>query len=843
MRVGIKRLLMLLCSMLLMVTIVSIGYVIPKALESTSRNEQYAPSEYNVSVQKSEGYSKIYENRNFEYYYSSGKTILRIVNKNTGFAWQTGAGNLKNSEIASKCSSVSRYSDEYYACAIDVGPTKRGSNTEETYAETNGLLYFTYFDSSNNNTVRKTFTETNFYGHKSYANEWMFKVSYVERSGDELRNEFNINMRFTFNEDGFDVNIFDGDVTGISADKISSIVPLPRLGQSGGKVFQCRIDEVDEDGKGECKFNDTSTMIDNPNTNLDGYIFVPDGSGALIRFDNVKYYPSNNSTYYFDMYGDPYRDSYTDSEFQGSFEIHEKKFVPTKHISMPVWGVAYGNDQDAFVAYVKKGAEYFGLIYQGRTDSYEYASIQPRFERNRTYTYKFGDGKTTQSLSSDEVYHYDISISYNFLSGDGSDGRLPANYVGMALKYRDYLQKNHLVNEDVDVQVGPKVDFLLSDVKTGIIGYTQVDVTTTDDVVNILNDLHTDGLNNIQSTLYGWQNGGASKGKPWNVDYNSSVGGKRGIKDILELASNYDYRINFAQQYAMLSEAQTKSYNAYCVKTLARTYGYYVLSDIVKPLTWWVYVNADVEGKWLNNQAKTLAKLGDNIGISTIGMSTLLVPDYGKRLSYKDAANALYQATKDAKNNYNVRLTGDTPNSYLWRNYESFTNISVYNSQYQCETDSVPFYEIVFGGLVNMYAEYANFSFYDEISQLKMIDYNLNPSFIITAKENSDIMYTNSRDWFSTSYDRFHPIINNICDKVLPILNEVKGKTVVNRKVVELESGELGLYVNTYATYKDSKIGDDKTVIAINYLTHDVTYNYNGNDVVVKARSAVKLGG
>ena len=149
--------------------------------------------------------------------------------------------------------------------------------------------------------------------------------------------------------------------------------------------------------------------------------------------------------------------------------------------------------------------------------------------------------------------------------------------------------------------------------------------------------------------------------------------------------------------------------------------------------------------------------------------------------------------------------------------------------------------EIVFSGIVNLYAEYANFSFYDKTSQLKMIDYNLNPSFIITAEESEDIMYTNARDWFSTGYENYHAIINEICDTVLPVLELTQGKTMINREVVEFENKALGLYVNTYATVNNGQTGNDKTVIAINYFDYPVTYNYNGQTHTIPAMSAVEI--
>ena len=842
MRAGIKRLLIILGAAVLTIACVTISYFkITDALESTNRNELYAPERYNVQTTNTsqEGYVKIYENNNFEYFYNSNKTILKILNKKSGFVWSTGADTETKANTLNRCTNVGKDSSDYYSCILDIGPSRTGADNENGYAEINGLLYFTYLDKNTASKQRETVkaltknTTSTLLGHSSLSNEWMFKLTYAKDDFD-----FKFNLRFTFTEDGFDIHMYDEDVYGESRPLVEAIYPLPRLGQSGGKILKGRFVDEDGDGIGDVVFDDLNNITDNPNTNLSGYIFVPDGSGALIRFDNIKYY-SQNKTFYYDMYMDPYRENPDQQEFQSAIYTKEPDYVAKKHISMPVWGVSYGNNQDAFVAYVTEGSEYFGLSYQGRSTTFEYASIQPRFERNRKYTFVFGSSTSTLILDEKSIYTYDFGVSYNFLQGDGSDGTLPANYVGMALKYRSYLEKNGLIRKDVDLMTGPRVDFLICDVKEGLFGTEDVNVTTCDDIVNILSELNSDGISQINSTLFGWQTGGISKAKPWTTKYNKKVGGKAGFKEVVNKANEFGYKINFYQQYGLINSLQVKSFNAYCVKALSRDYGAYVLSDSNKPITWWEYVNANVSGRWLNRQANELAKLGDNVGITTGGISTLLIPDYGKKMSYKDSANALYQATKQAATK--VSLTGDTPNSYLWRNYDSFTNLSVYNSQIQCETDSVPFLEIVFSGLVNLYAEYANFSFYDKISQLKMIDYNLNPSFIISATENSNIMYTNARDWFTTAYNNYHDIINEICSTVLPILNEIKGKTIIKREVVEFESGALGLYVNTYASVNNGNIGNDKTVIAVNYFDYDVNYNFNGQDVLIKAKSAQKL--
>ncbi len=843
MQAGIKKIFITLGVMLCAVACISIGYGSSKktnALEQTNRNESYSPSEYNIAINNTDGYTKIYENKNFEYYYSSSKNIFKFLNKKSGFVWSSGADNYTEAEALSKYSDIKQYSKEYYEAVIDVGPMGNGKATNQHYAEINALLYFTYFTQSKSNVESKTnkvFTKSSLFGHNKYSNEWMVKLESITEVSGVVVNEFKFNIRLTFTETGFDLNMYDEDIYGKSKDYVEAIFPFPCLGQSGGKMIQCRIKSPDARGYGACDFSDLSTISDNPKTNLNGYIFVPDGSGALIRFDNVKYY--DNTKYYYDVYSDPYRDFYEKKEFDKGNTIEEPDYVKEKHISMPVWGVAYGNNQDAFVAYATKGSEYFGLVFRGRSHTYEYSSIQPRFERNRTYIVRFSGKTSTQMLTSDEIFHYDIGLSYNFLTGDGKNGELPANYVGMALKYRDYITKNHLIKEDVKIENGPKVDFLICDVKEGIFGYSDVDITSFEQTRNILNELHNSNISHITSTLYGWQNGGITMAKPWTTKYNSNAGGINGLKRLISDAAAYGYDIDLYQQYGMINKAQMSNFNAYCVKALSRDYGIYILADKSKPITWWEYTNADNAGIWLNKQADAIKDLGENVGITTGGISTLLVPDYGKKLTYAQAANSLYQSTKEASSK--VTLSGDTPNLFLWKNYEKFTNISVYNSQYQCETDSVPFMEIVLSGLVNMYAEYANFSFYDEIAQLKMIDYNLNPSFIITANENTDVMYTNARDWFSTAYTSYKDMIINISNKVTPLLNLVQGKTIINREVAEFADGSLGLYINTYATYKDGKIANDKTTIAINYFDYPVEYTYNNKKYTIDALSAMEL--
>ena len=63
--------------------------------------------------------------------------------------------------------------------------------------------------------------------------------------------------------------------------------------------------------------------------------------------------------------------------------------------------------------------------------------------------------------------------------------------------------------------------------------------------------------------------------------------------------------------------------------------------------------------------------------------------------------------------------------------------------RYTMETDSVPLISFILNDYMEVYAEYSNFSFYDKESILRMTDFNLLPSFMLT-KESSHLPHYNS---------------------------------------------------------------------------------------------------
>lgn len=137
-----------------------------------------------------------------------------------------------------------------------------------------------------------------------------------------------------------------------------------------------------------------------------------------------------------------------------------------------------------------------------------YTYAYPSFKFNSEFYQVINQAGESYRKTQDEPNKFDISMTYQFLSGDGSDGKPAADYTGMAKAYRQHLIDNGTLTEKTaDGNIPIRIDFLMSDSKKGVFSTQEVDVTTVDDVRSILDKILDDGISNINSGLIGWQSG------------------------------------------------------------------------------------------------------------------------------------------------------------------------------------------------------------------------------------------------------------------------------------------------------------------------------------------------
>ena len=599
---------------------------------------------------------------------------------------------------------------------------------------------------------------------------------------------------------GFDVEIRDHEITGEDANYINYINIMPFLGAYGGK---------------QTEYNPVTGAWDIPvlKPRQDGYVFVPDGSGALIDF---KDYESSLSGYTGFVYGGDMAQYASNLQFVQSS-------VPTKQPLMPVFGIAYESLSKAFVSYATKGAEYMEIISRPNdsSDSYNltnYTISFPRFLYNGRYSQVYNQAGDTYISAFEERNHFDLSINYTFLEEDPT-------YQGMANTYRAYLLSNNqlfLKEASLATTIPLRVDFLMADAKKSLIGTEDVVVTTIDDVDHILSDLTYLGITNINSGLYGYQKGGITLGKKTAPNYSRAIGTAADFQRVITEWKNQGVSISMAQNIAEINDVSTSLTN------IANKHinGQYMVMidpmhvDGITNRTYYVRPAKVVE--YIEKQVSSIKNMGFS-DITYEGYTQWLYSDTSKNQSMTDTIQRYQEVAEWIQQKYATNHV--SPNQYLWAYTDRFLQTPMFNSQYIVETETVPFLQMVLHGTMELYATYANFSFYEQKDLLKMIDYNTYPSFILTQEPAYKLQKTNAQDYFSTEYAINQALIEQVYQTVSQALNPVMNATWVARTEVM-----PNVYMNTY---------NNGVSILINYQTQAV--NYAGH--IVTAQSYLVIGG
>ena len=152
-----------------------------------------------------------------------------------------------------------------------------------------------------------------------------------------------------------------------------------------------------------------------------GYSFVPDGSGALINFNNHK---SGMGGYSQWVYGGDPADVDTDAAFVG------------EKVSLPVFGAA--TDNGAYLGIIEDGAEQAAIQAYTSGTRTMFNNVYPSFTLIPSNTLVVGSGVQTNVYGTDYLTPR-ISVSYYPLSSGQED------YAGMAAVYRQYLLDNGLI--------------------------------------------------------------------------------------------------------------------------------------------------------------------------------------------------------------------------------------------------------------------------------------------------------------------------------------------------------------------------------------------------------------
>ncbi|NOU96826.1 hypothetical protein GC093_26920 [Paenibacillus sp. LMG 31456] len=510
----------------------------------------------------------------------------------------------------------------------------------------------------------------------------------------------------------------------------------------------------------------------------DGYMLIPDGAGALIRFKENQL--NVNKLYDESVYGQ-------DNAFGGMSNNRNR-------IMMPVFGMKA--DSKAFVAVLDKGEEYAEIVASpsGVLSNYNWVTAQMNFRASylQFTSRNSPDEWGFPAYNKEELFGSDRVVRYYLLDKTKSD------YVGMAQAYRDYLMKEKgLKPLDVtDPNLPMHVDIIGGDREKGIVSDRYLNLTNTSDATQMVTSLQNKGVKNMSFTFMGWQNGGYSSfGKTLPVD--SRIGGDSGMKAFIDYAHSTKSRVYLDTEYA----ANNTGGGGFDEKYHAMTNlaGRSITLGLLYNNSRVPMVSEKFNEATMKKDLKAFKEMGiDGLAVNRTGQRLFSDYNSGYGSPRNEARNTQERILKNIKEELGG-VRGKSSNFYALP-YINHIQTMIYDHSYDLFTDeAVPFAQIAAHGLITYSSEYVNNRQEDVKDFLRDIEYGAVPSFIFTRAETKEyvnaygIRYYNTyfpswESFAAEQYKQYNEALGDVQNQFISshktLANNVKETTYANGKRV-----------------------------------------------------------
>ena len=535
-------------------------------------------------------------------------------------------------------------------------------------------------------------------------------------------------------------------------------------------------------------------------SSVPGYMFVPDGTGSLIRFGDTT---RAKNMFYGRYYG-------ADLGIT-AFEPWDPLVTTPNPISFPVFGMVHGEGEHAFLSIVEKGSAYGELQVHPAGIITNFNFLYHTFIYNETYfqaTNRSGAGVTTVQRQTNA---FDAVVHYRFLTGDES------NYVGMAQSYQQYLVDNGRLRR-VDVSnpnIGIRLEFLGGDKERVLFWNRFIPMTTISQMREILAGLQ---LQNPDVIYYGWQPYGATSVPPTSLALEGGLGSMSDLRALAEeiKAGGGHFSLYLDPQAALWDEPGYSPRNdlAMAITNVSMEgYNRYPVN---------YFTLAALQERYDRFTSDYSAQLEAGLALDSIGY--ILYSDYrdSTRLN-REAAIEAYQTLLSRSPQ---RLGFYRPNDYLFGVAHAYYDMPLGDNGYIYTTEPVPFLPAVLSGYVPYYGAALNFSSDGRNDLLRHVEYGIYPSYFLTYEDTATMLDTPSAWIYTSAYDQWGDHIRETYAWMNVLLAPVRGQEIVAH-----ERLATGVFVTRY--------GNDMQIV-VNYT--DRPFDYGGITVEAKDARLVENG-
>lgn len=483
-------------------------------------------------------------------------------------------------------------------------------------------------------------------------------------------------------------------------------------------------------------------------TEDDGYMFVPDGSGAIIKLNNGK---GNYTSYSQPIFG------------RDITQVKEVAPDEMEQAYLPVMAMVKGSNGLVMIA------------SEGETFATANASVS--YAKNDASSYN--NCYFTFTIRSNDNYYMtgDSATIIVFEEGDGTikvpqvavryypvtSAEETVTYGEIADVYRNYLVDEEGMTAKVEANEAPLyVDFFGGTLKPKSIVGIPVDIktafTTFEQAIEIAAELKGLGVEDMVISYNDWSDDSMSSKIDTAKSVASVVGGKGGLKDMMEYAASEGFDF-----YATIT-GNTFESNGNGFWTLFDT-AYRVSKSYARPYNYHIAFGSPEVGvapalmapKSINKLADKVSKNLDKLGVPGAGlgnMSELLWSDFSNknrtnRLETAQYIISYYNSVREATG----KVIADSPNAFLIPHVDAINNLTLQSSQFKIVDADIPFYQMVIHGYISYATEAINASADSNELFLKAIAAGSNVHYDFMHENGTKLVNTDYVKLFYACYD------------------------------------------------------------------------------------------
>ena len=526
----------------------------------------------------------------------------------------------------------------------------------------------------------------------------------------------------------------------------------------------------------------------------EGYLIIPDGSGALIHFNNGR---TGAAIYQQDVYG---RDD--------ALTIR-KAATTTYDVNMPLFGIV--RNGRALMAVVENGdyQAQLNAMVNGQLTGYSNAYFAAQYIHMEANTIMPGSEHSTDVMLPTNTFRDmgNFTVRYYPLAAEN------ATYADVAAAYRAQLGLKESIADAATQQLEmvasiPSIDTFLG------VPYESVRVLTSyEQAAQTLRDFAAEGLNDLTLRYTGWSKQSVRGKMVTGLDLDKRLGGKKAFDGLRQAVKETGAEMVLAVDLIDIYEdgngywslfAATDSVNSTAkqVPEFLQSTGYQDPEG--KP---WYLLSPDKVPEAARKLAENLSGQVEGISLSVLGNT--VYSSFGKTGISRTSAGAYWTDALKTLSGSMQNLSARTASSYAFPYIQQVDSAPCASSRFEVTDTEIPFYQMVTHGAMVLYTEPVNEDGNVRKALLRAIEYGMYPSWRVIAGDTALLSGTDYASWHAASLDAWREEIKNTAAWMAP-LGVYAGMQMTGHEQVTAT-----LSVTTYAN------GD---MVLVNYGSEDAEH-------------------